>query len=139
MYLSHDEYHDFGGKIEDSFEFEKLEFDAEVAIDYATFNRLKNEDVVSKRVKRCMYALIELAEKQEQALSLGKAEDSTDGSHITSQSNDGVSTSYNGMKAADVFSACRGEVDTIIQKYLAGERTLDGKKVLLYRGYYPGE
>jgi len=139
MYLSQDEYLNFGGKITDSAVFEQYEFGAEVAIDYATFNRLKDAKIISTRVKRCMFALINLLERQEQALNLGKTDEVSGITAITNQSNDGVSVSYNGMKAVDVFDACKDEVTRIIQKYLAGEKTPDGKRLLLYRGLYRGE
>jgi hypothetical protein len=136
MYLTYDEYFSMGGTL-DEINFTRLEFQAEAQINYATFGRLKNDKVIPEEVKRLTLYLIDLMEKKAAALSLGKGSTGTE-AHITSQSNDGVSISYNGMAPSDLIEL--GRVDSInaIKSYLEGVTNEAGHK-LLYRGLYPGE
>jgi hypothetical protein len=139
MYLTYEEYQNMGGTLEE-IPFNDFEFQAEAQINYATFNRLKNDATFSNEVKRLTKYLIDLLEKKAAAFSLGKGSSSSadSGVYITSQSNDGVSVSYNGMAPTDLVEMCKTEVLTAIRNYLDGVKNEAGHK-LLYRGLYPGE
>ena len=96
-----------------------------------------------------MYRLIYMAKLKADAMQLGMAVSTTEETSnnpspaIQSQSNDGVSISYNVLSASELFNALAtktkgSEVDQIIQRYLQGIKNSLGRK-LLYRGFYPGE
>ena len=116
MYLTYTEYLARGGTLPEVL-FNDFEYEAEMKINYATFNRLANDRVVPTAVKRLMKHLIDIAAKKYESFSLGNSDDGASAS-ITSQSNDGVSISYNGMKAVDLFEACSVEADNAIRAYL---------------------
>lgn len=136
MYLTYNEYTSMGGTLEE-IPFTNFEFQAEAEINYATFNRLKKDNTIPEEVKRLTYYLINLLEKKAAAFSLGKG-DTGDGTYITSQSNDGVSISYNGMSPSDLIELCKTDSLKAIKSYLEGVTNEAGRK-LLYRGIYPGE
>lgn len=136
MYLTYEEYLRMGGTIPE-IDFEKFEFQAEAEINYATFSRLKNDEVIPVEVKRLVHYLIHLMEKKAAAFSLGKNQ-SSDTAYITSQSNDGVSVSYNGLEPSDLITLCKTDSLNAIRSYLDGVTNSVGHK-LLYRGVYPGE
>ena len=139
MYLTYDEYLNMGGTLEE-IPFTDFEFQAEAQINYATFSRLKTDNTFPSEVKRLTKYLIDLFEKKAAAISLGKGSSSSAGSgvYITSQSNDGVSVSYNGMSPTDLVALCKTEVQNAIKMYLDGVTNEAGHK-LLYRGLYKGE
>ena len=136
MYLTYNEYTSMGGTLEE-IPFTNFEFQAEAEINYATFNRLKKDKTIPEEVKRLTYYLINLLEKKEASFSLGKGESGA-GTYITSQSNDGVSISYNGMSPSDLIELCKTDSLKAIKSYLEGVTNEAGRK-LLYRGIYPGE
>lgn len=139
MYLLYSEYQNMGGTLDETL-FNELEFEAETQVDWYTFNRLRNEEEYPERLKRCMYALISLIYRVQQASMLGDdgSGDSNINAAVASQSNDGVSISYNVMSAHDVVESSKSEIESIIQRYLQGVMNSLGRKVL-YRGLYPGE
>ena len=138
MYLSYEQYTAMGGTLTETV-FLNYEFEAEALINYATFNRLKNDTIIPPEVTKLTKYIIDLVEKQANSLSLGKGENAVSGNiYITSQSNDGVSTSYNGMSSADVFDTCNAEIQSAIKKYLYGVMN-EARRYLLFRGLYPGE
>lgn len=57
---------------------------------------------------------------------------------ISSQSNDGVSISYNVMSARDAVEQLKEQISSTIRRYLEYVKNSKGRKVL-YRGVYPGE
>ena len=139
MYLTYTEYQNMGGTLEET-TFNDLEFEARTYVDWVTFNRLWNEEVIPDRVKECMYHIIRLIQNKLDALN---ANGSGDGSQetsggIISQTNDGVSITYNTMSAKDVIDQVNKELDEAIDRYLQGVTNSLGKR-LLYRGLYPGE
>ena len=73
-------------------------------------------------------------------MSLGDVEDgsSTSTGAISSQSNDGVSVSYNVLSASEAYKLCEDEVGNTVKRYLNDVTNELGRK-LLYRGLYPGE
>ena len=129
MYLQYNEYLEFGGTIEDEQAFERYEYRARMLVDNLTCRRIRDETPVRECVKRLMYELICVIQEQvagEQRAAAG----------IASQSNDGVSVSYDsGAARNNGYSGVSAEVicQQLIAQYLAGE--VDGNGVcLLYRG-----
>lgn len=141
MYLSYDEYKAYGGKLDET-TYNDFEFEAESIVDYYTFNRLKNDTVISEPVKRLIFTLIDIAQKKEATLQLGVNSSPSNSNagdvYITRQANDGVDTSYNSMSAASLYQLCKQETSRAVQRYLAQVVNQAGHKVL-YRGLYPGE
>lgn len=139
MYLTYEEYQNMGGTL-DSTSYENFEFEAEALINWYTFNRLKNDVTFPEAVKRLMKYLIDLAQERAQLLTAGGSGDSENstGAAIASQSNDGVSVSYNVMSAAQIMESLKGQESGAIQRYLQDVVNEAGRK-LLYRGLYPGE
>lgn len=138
MYLSYDDYLTYGGTLDETI-FNNYEFEAECIIDYYTFDRLKQDTIISDNVKRLIYAMVELAQKKSAALSLGVSDTDDDSAgYITRQSNDGVDTTYSGISASTLFSLCKTETNTLVKKYLSAVVNEAGQKVL-FRGLYPGE
>lgn len=139
MYLTYEEYQNMGGTL-DSVAFGNFEFEAEALINWYTFNRLKNDSEFPEAVKRLMKYLIDLAQQKAELLTASGSGDS-DGSTvaaIASQSNDGVSISYNVMSAAQIMETLKGQESGAIDRYLQGVMNEAGR-MLLYRGLYPGE
>lgn len=138
MYLTFEEFTQYGGSL-DEITFNEYEYAARSKIDWFTFNRLQNETDYPEAVKRCMYALIKLLVLQEQAQSVGDSgnENATQAG-IASQSNDGVSISYNVLSAQAALENSQKQIQDTIQQYLQGVKNSLGHK-LLYRGVYPDE
>ena len=140
QYLTYDQYTDLGGTLDES-TFNELEYDASSFIDWMTFNRLQNDTTFPEAVTMCMYRLIQIL----QAKMAASATPQQDGSNvgvvnagIASQSNDGVSISYNVMSAGEVITKSDEEMYKCIRRYLQGAKNELGRK-LLYRGLYPDE
>lgn len=139
MYLTYDEYVNFGGGALDETVFQQLEFEVRTIIDWRTFNRLQNEEDYPESVKRCMFALIKLLQQKQQAMIVDAS--ATTGSAqagITGESNDGVSTTYNVMSAKEAVDTMKDEFENTIKMYLSNVKNSLGRKVL-YRGLYPDE
>lgn len=136
MYLTYEEYLRMGGTL-DEIPFMQFEGQAEAQINYATFGRLKGDTNIPREVKLLTFYLLDLMQKKAAAFSLGKDSSNSD-VHITSQSNDGVSTSYNGIAPSDLIELCKADSLNAIKSYLEGVTNEAGRK-LLYRGVYPGE
>lgn len=145
MYLSYEDYQEMGGTLDET-TFNSFEYEAETVVNWYTFNRLKGEETYPEELARCMYRLIELAKLEADAMMLGKqAGASSDGGsqYIESQSNDGVSISYNNISASDLFktllaSGADSPMAKTVFRYLQGVRNSKGYK-LTYRGMYPDE
>lgn len=148
MYLSYEEYQEYGGTLEQT-AFNDLEFDAESTINWYTFNRLKRPEwssaLESDELKRCMYQLIRLKQMQNELLAssgcgVGYGVGWTKEAGITQESNDGVSTSYNTLSSGDLLTYLNGSktIEDLIKRYLESIVNDLGRK-LLYRGIYPGE
>ena len=142
-YLTYEEYQDVGGTLEQT-EFNYYAYEAESYIDWYTFNRLHNNTEIPDAVKRCEVYLIRFIQERLSALgvsSFGEGDGSSADAvkkYIMSQSNDGVSVSYNALSSKDALSSLSAEIGQTIQRYLAGVTNQLGRK-LLYRGIYPGE
>lgn len=137
MYLTYDEYQNMGGTL-DKTAFADLEFGAESIINYRTFNRLKKDTEYPEAVKMCMLKLITILNKQEQSFSLGQDVNGNIQSAIASQSNDGVSISYNAMSASQAYDIAEKEANKVVERYLQDVTNELGQR-LLYRGVYPNE
>lgn len=139
MYLTFTEYQSMGGTLDET-TFNDLAFEASSLIDWYTFNRLQKETTFPDAVKRCMYKLIQYITTQQQVNGIGvnTSDSTTGGAGITSQSNDGVSVSYNVLSARDVVETSKAQMGEIINQYLSAVVNSLGQKVL-YRGVYPNE
>lgn len=139
MYLTFDEYQVYGGTLDET-TFNEYNFEAESLINYFTFNRLVNESEISENIKRCAFKLISIAKQRADAFTLGASADgsTSTGASITSQSNDGVSVSYNALSASQLFESSQVEMESLVNRYLQGVKNSLGQLVL-YRGIYPNE
>ena len=137
MYLTYEEYLDMGGTLEET-AFTNYEIEAEILIDWYTFNRLHGEAVIPERVKQCMLKLISLADMKANSFVLGREVNGSGNAAVASQSNDGVSISYNTISAAQAYELVKSESVQLIKQYLNGVVNSAGRK-LLYRGIYPDE
>lgn len=147
MYLTYGQYIEYGGTLDES-AFDMYEFEAASKIDYYTFNRLKkgagfdeqSEDV-KEAVYRCEYRLISLMQTRDTANAVsgeGSDESSAVVAGIASQSNDGVSISYNVLSASEASKNAQTEIDLVIRCYLSSCKNSLGQR-LLYRGIYEDE
>ena len=138
MYLTFAEYQAMGGTLDET-TFDDLEFEAEALVNWYTFNRLKNDTTFPQELKRLMKYLINLLNVQAGVLN-SSSNGSTQGatSNITSQSNDGVSITYNVLGATELSATCKEQAVDAIKKYLQGVMNEAGRE-LLYRGVYPNE
>lgn len=140
MYLTYAEYVNMGGTEEET-AFNNLEFEAESLINWYTFNRLKNEDSYPEEVKRLMYYIINLLVSTRNAMNInssGSASSPQELNNIKSQSNDGVSVSYQTLSANDLIDKNKKAIEEAVDRYLQGVVNSLGQK-LLYRGLYRGE
>ena len=139
MYLEYQEYQEYGGTL-DELTFNDYEFQARAKVDWYSFNRLQNETSYPESVKRCMYVLIGLISSLNQAGSAGPSADggSAVQAGIASQSNDGVSVSYNVLSAQQAIENAEKQIQNTIISFLQGVTNSLGQKVL-YRGVYPNE
>lgn len=138
MYLTYAEYQSMGGTL-DQATFDDLEFEAEALVNWYTFNRLKKDTTFPTELKRLMKYLINMAAfKNKMIAASGGEEAALSSGAITSQSNDGVSVSYNVLNAKDLMEDVKADSVDAINKYLQGVMNEAGQ-LLLYRGVYPNE
>ena len=130
MYLTYDDYIQMGGEKLEETAFENLEFEARSQVDWWTFGRLQKMETLPEAVKRCMFKLITLIDKQQKVLMVDAVDE--DGNVVAGlmahQSNDGVSA----------VRTIQNQLNSTIRMYLQDVRDSLGRKVL-YRGLYPGE
>ena len=112
-YLTYDEYTEVGGTLDET-EFNYYAYEAESYIDWYTFNRLHNMTEIPDAVKRCEVYLIRLIQERLAALGISTVDSSGNADNslksILSQSNDGVSVSYNSLGARDAISGLSNEI-----------------------------
>lgn len=137
MYLSYNEYKTMGGTL-DGTAFSDYLIDAEMLVDWYTFNRLHDETEIPQSVKQCVFKLISLADRKAKSFVLGREVDGTGNASVSAQSNDGVSISYNTISASQAFDLIKTESHQVVRQYLNGVVNSLGRK-LLYRGIYPDE
>ena len=138
MYITFSEYVNLGGTLTES-TFNSLIYEAQVKLDYHTFNRLKKDTVISINVKRCLCKILSLMDVYTQ---YEKKVTDVNNPILASQSNDGVSASYGGYLGnttpndINVLSdKLNKDIKQAIQEYLHAEINEDGQR-LLYRGVY---
>ena len=141
MYLTFEEYATWGGKL-DAPDYNLAELEARLIIDRYTFGRLKNEaeEDIPEAVKFCMFKLIEYAREQQELFAsptMGDGESAMNAG-ISSQSNDGVSISYNVLSASEIYAAKKAETQELVGKYLQGVTNSIGQE-LTFRGMYLNE
>lgn len=146
MYLSYETYKSFGGTLDET-AYYNYEFEARTVVDWYTFGRIPkwfaSEEDYPEVLPRCMFAIIKLLQQIDEANSLGQSTNgSTDVSGnngaVQSQSNDGVSISYNVVSASEKIANADKEKAAIVQKYFNTVVDSLGRRIL-YRGLYPGE
>lgn len=137
MYLTYTEYQNMGGALDET-TFIDLELDAENCINWYTFGRLKKQTEIPDEVKKCICRIISLLQMKNNTLAVPNATSGQSSAQIASQSNDGVSVTYNVLSVKDVSSTVESEIENTINKYLAYTVDSLGRK-LLYRGLYPNE
>lgn len=115
-YLSYDEYVDLGGTL-GAVEFGTLESEAEYYIDRYTHGRLKTEEHIPASVKPCAKKIIGLLETRK--VKKGQ-------SIISSESNDGVSVSYNTLDPERAEALLQNKIKSAVYLYLAYERSSEG-------------
>lgn len=139
MYLTYDEYINMGGTELEETTFQQLEFEARTIIDWWTFNRLRNETSYPEAVKYCMLKIIQLIKARQDVMVTNPKD--TDGNVVaglSSESNDGVSASYNILSADSMIKTSNREIANCVRMYLTGIKNSLGQ-LLLYRGVYPNE
>ena len=142
MYLTYEEYVAMGGSLSLA-AFTDIEYEARAYIDWITFRRIKKmiergADIPFE-VKECMYHISRLIETRMNALNTPAGDlSSYYGAGVASQSNDGVSVSFNVMSAKDIVDASQKEINQIIIHGLSGVKD-DLNRNLTYRGLYPDE
>lgn len=127
-YLTFAEYQEMGGELEQAL-FDVLEREVEAIIDTYTLNRLWVNTEYPERVKECAFRLIDLVNTKHEALTLNPSQ----GGVIASQSNDGVSTSYNVLSMQTALESSKTELKDCVFTYLYGVRNAKGEP-LTYRG-----
>ena len=143
MYLDFSEYQNLGGTL-DFTAFSNYEYEAEATLNWYTFNRLKNWNSYPEEVQRCMVRLIELAKFEAELLfAISGSNLSEGGASIASQSNDGVSISYNTISASEAFNTLQTKsggnvIEQTVKRYLSGLKDSKGRNIL-YRGVYEDE
>ena len=141
MYLTYEEYLEMGGTLSAP-DFEDIAYEAESYINWYTFNRLAAFDEIPFEVKQCEYYIIKLVLLKMNSMgvprSVTTATNNGVAGQIMSQSNDGVSISYNILAARDAIASLSNEIQSAIQRHMRGIVNNLGRN-LLYRGLYPGE
>ena len=135
MYLTYEEYQNMGGTLDEP-EFTQYERSARIQLDNYTYCRLKKDTEYPQEVKDCMFELIKLVQLKDHLINGGGGEGGEP--QIESQSNDGVSISYNILSAADAYKVTKQEVVNVINQCLFNVRNQAGHR-LTYKGVYPDE
>lgn len=150
MYLTMSNYANYGRMLlsevkDSSFApiYKSYERAAESVLNWYTFNRLKGDiDNLTtddkESVFSCMAELIDLIAIKQQASTLGNNLDGSGNAAVISQSNDGVSVSFNALNASQIVENYSNETRQTITFYLSDVKNSKGQKVL-YKGLYAGE
>lgn len=136
MYLDYSAYQNLGGTLDET-AFNRLERKAEQEIKYRTFKRIEKLCCIPTEVKDCVFELIELFHQVEK-VKLSSVSNDVSNTSISSQSNDGVSISYNVVSANNIVSNLNANVHDAINKYLCNVKDFKGNPIL-YRGKYSYE
>ena len=140
-YLTYEEYCDYGGELDDTI-FDDLAFRAQSIVDRYTFNRFRQDTEFPEELKRLIYRLINLAVISDSLLGLTADGSGASSGSLASQSNDGVSMSFNSLSASELYKLVGGSYGTVIQDsikyYLSGVKNQAGQ-IVLYKGLYENE
>lgn len=142
MYLTYDEYTNYGGDLDEP-QFEEQYYKAAGIVDRYTFNRFREDTEFPNELKRLIYRLIKVNTISDGLIGLDVANDSIGSTGtVASESNDGVSISYNNMAAKDLYELI-GNISgdsmvDYVKTYLNGVKNQKGYLVL-YRGLYEDE
>lgn len=140
-YLTYEEYSDYGGELDETI-FDDLAFRASSIVNRYTYNRFRNDTQFPDELKRLIYRLISLINISDSLLGLTADSSGATAGSMASQSNDGVSVSYNSMSANELYKLTGGSngsaIADCIKNYLSGVRNQAGQLVL-YRGLYENE
>ena len=138
MYLTYSEYHNIGGTLDEP-AFNSVIYEAQIKLDYYTYNRLQNDNTVSDRVKHCLAKIVDLIYNFN---AYKNVVTNITNPIVSSQSNDGVSVSYGGYLGNTspndlnlVSQQLTAGIRKTVEEYLQGETNECGE-VLLYRGVY---
>ncbi len=129
MYIDFDYYSSNGGTITDETTFNKLNRQAQIKLDYDTFNRINEFTSVPEEIKLCMIDLIDTLDSFEtQAIDFG-------GRVPSSISNNGVSASFGGSSNSSnsSYDIIGNELSATISETLAYVKDIRGQNIL-YRG-----
>lgn len=141
MYLTYAEYQNYGGDLEETV-FTNLSFRAEGIINRYTYNRFKNDAEFPEELKRLVFRIINLLILADSALGINSDGAIVGKGPVNSQSNDGLSTSYNNLTASELYKLTGGSdgvaIRNTIKDYLSGVKNQSGKLVL-YKGLYEDE
>lgn len=140
MYLSYEEYIEYGGALDEP-TFNSCEFRAEKLVDGMTANRVRKMEEIPEAVKRCVYELISQEQLYEVTLRqyAARASRGETVAPVSSFSTDGYSETYSGgsQSTGTYFADFRSGLDVLSKKivsdYLAYEYD-DNNVKLLYRG-----
>ena len=155
MYLSITQYSNSGGRFASVFNestaaetnavFNVLSRAAGSMIDWYTLNRLRKDFAdgtpsleTATAVRDCMIELIDALYLKQTAYTAGNDVNGNGTAAVASQSNDGISVSFNTMNASQIVEGSKAECEDIITRHLSGIVNSAGRHVL-YRGLYPGE
>ena len=134
-YLTYEEYQQMGGTLDETL-FDTFRLDAQGYIDWYSFNRLwkeewRTEDIM-ERVKICMYQLIGLVAAKSNLLvpQSGNSGGINVNAQVSTQSNDGVTTTYAVLSADLLFAHAKKEIEDTINRYLSGIMNNAGRKLL---------
>jgi hypothetical protein len=119
MYLTYDEYIQYGGELTLA-AFTRLEYKARKEVEARTQNRLSAVATIPESVKRLMFELIDLLSRWEQSKN----------ETMSGYSNDGVTIS---LRKASSNAEIEGEAEAMMLSYLSQERD-DNDVPLLYLG-----
>lgn len=142
MYLTYNEYEEMGGTLDETL-FDSLCFEASTLINYYTFNRLKKvkPENYPIELKRCIFKLINIMLSKNSLISPFDSQLGDNGTTktVASESNDGVSVSYNTLSADSLLNNSEKEISKTIEMYLSDVSFNELGHKLLYRGIYPNE
>lgn len=142
MYLTYHEYINYGGDLDEP-QFEEQYYKSAGIVDRYTFCRFRNDTEFPNELKRLIYRLIKINTISDGVIGLDVASDSIGSTGtVASESNDGVTISYNNLAAKDLYELI-GNISSdsmvdYVKTYLSGVKNQEGKLVL-YRGLYEDE
>ncbi len=143
MYLTYHEYMNYGGTELEEPQFEEQYYKAAGIVDRYTFGRFRNDTKFPEELKRLVFRLIKTNIVSDSLIGMNAIEGTIGGNGtVSSESNDGVSVSYNNMSAKELYELIgniKGDgVANYVQMYLTGVRNQKGQLVL-FRGLYEDE